>query len=262
MNPTTSDKLSVYDVCSFLAHYSAWLLGCGATCIRLENNINRMAAKFGMCVQATIMPRHVNVSVSRIGNDCDCATVIAAVAQTPISFEMNTRLSELSWAVADGKLNFRQARHRFEAIRRDKHYNANLTLLLASFANAAFCRLFGGDFAAMAVVFVATAVGFMLKQQLTARKVDGRIVVIICAFVSTILGATASLFSLGNTPAIAIGASVLYLVPGIPFLNSFSDMLYRHYICAFGRFMDACVLTGCLSVGLCLGMLLMGAPMF
>ena len=68
--------------------------------------------------------------------------------------------------------------------------------------------------------------------------------------------------AIGDTPTTAMATSVLYLVPGIPYLNSFSDMLCRHYICAFCRFMDAIVLTGCLSAGLCCGMLLMNVGMF
>ena len=60
----------------------------------------------------------------------------------------------------------------------------------------------------------------------------------------------------------ALGTSILYLVPGIPFLNSFSDMICRHYVCALGRFMDAVILTCCLSAGLCAGMALMDAGMF
>ncbi len=83
-----------------------------------------------------------------------------------------------------------------------------------------------------------------------------------CAFVSSVIGASASLFGLGNTPEIAVGTSVLYLVPGIPFLNSFSDLLAGHYICAFSRMTHAVVLTCCLSLGLCGGLMLMGIGMF
>lgn len=86
-------------------------------------------------------------------------------------------------------------------------------------------------------------------------------VFMICAFLSSVIGATDMLFSIGSTPAIAISTSVLYLIPGIPFLNSFSDMLYRHYLCAFARFADAMVLTCCLSIGLCIGLSLMRANM-
>lgn len=254
-------EVSASEVCRFLASYSAWLLGCGATCIRLEKNVRRMAEAYGMVAEVSIMPRHVHISVWGSA-DGDAVTTLATVRNTAISFNINTRLSELSWEVADGKIGFREAVARFDEIIRSDRQSVWLVLLLVTLANASFCRLFGGDYVAMAVVGVATMAGYYIKQLLLWRGVDVRVVFFICSFVSTVLGATDILFSLGSTPAVALGTCVLYLVPGIPFLNSFSDMLYRHYVCAFSRFVDAVVLTCCLSVGLCCGMMLMDVGMF
>lgn len=192
----------------------------------------------------------------------DSYTYIIATHPIPISFDINTRLSRLSWSMADGNLSLGEAKARFEEIIKTPPANKFLVLFLASLANAAFCRLFTGDWAAVGVVFLSTLAGFYLKQVLTEKKVDVRIIFILCAFVSSVLGSTATLFSFGHTPDIAVGTSVLYLVPGIPFLNSFSDMLDGHYICAFGRFMNAVVLTCCLSLGLCGGMMMMNLSMF
>ena len=134
--------------------------------------------------------------------------------------------------------------------------------LIVAAANASFCRLFGGDAAAMAIVFVATLAGYILKTALLRRSVDVRAVVFICAMASALIAGAGVIFGLGATPAIALGTSVLYLVPGIPFLNSFSDMIYRHYVCAMSRFADAVVLTACLSAGLCAAMAMMSISMF
>lgn len=245
----------------FLAQYSAWLLGSGATCIRLEQNVNRMAAVLGCRVAMTILPRHVHLTVC-LPDRSDSYTCITSTIDMPISFNINTRLSELSWALADGKIDFEEARQRFDLIIKTRAENGNLVLLLASIANGAFCRLFGGDWHAVAVVVIATMAGFYIKQLMCGHKIDTRVVFIVCAFVSSVIGASASLFGLGNTPEIAVGTSVLYLVPGIPFLNSFSDLLAGHYICAFSRMTHAVVLTCCLSLGLCGGLMLMGIGMF
>ncbi|MDE6071496.1 MAG: threonine/serine exporter family protein, partial [Muribaculaceae bacterium] len=94
------------------------------------------------------------------------------------------------------------------------------------------------------------------------RHVDFRVVVLACSFVSALVASAAVSLPLTLTPGVAVGTSVLYLVPGIPFLNSFSDLLYRHYICSFSRFTDALVLTCCLSIGICAGMFLMHLNMF
>lgn len=249
------------ELCLFLSRYAVWLLGSGATCIRLEKNVRRMAHAFGKEVELTIMPRHVHMTVYGHNKE-EVFTSIDTVLHTAISFDVNTRLSELSWEVADKKVGFWEAKERFEAIIGSRSGSKWVVLLLVTLANASFCRLFGGDWVAMFMVGIATLAGFYLKQLLLGRKVDVRVTVFLCAFLSSVLGATCALFGWGTTPDVAIGTSVLYLVPGIPFLNSFSDMLYCHYICAFSRFVDALLLTGCLSVGLCCGMLLMNVGMF
>lgn len=255
------EDASLKEICLFLSEYSAWLLGSGATSIRLERNVRRMAESLGCLAEMTILPRHIHMTVF-LPDHSDSYTYIIATHPMPISFDINTRLSRLSWSMADDNLSLNDAKKRFDEIIKTSPANKHLVLFLASCANAAFCRLFTGDWAAVGVVFLSTLVGFYIKQLLTAHKVDVRLVFIICAFISSVLASSATFFSFGHTPDIAVGTSVLYLVPGIPFLNSFSDMLDGHYICAFGRFMNAVVLTCCLSLGLCGGMLLMNLSMF
>lgn len=255
------DYYSVKDICLFISEYAAWLLGAGATCIRLERNVGRIALAFNCDAIMTIMPRHIHLTVSNL-NSLDSYTCIADIRTATISFDINTKLSELSWAVADGKLDFKGAKSVFNDIISTPPSDVRMVLALASLANASFCRLFGGDWAAVVIVLFATLAGYYLKQVLCEYKTDIRLVFILCAFVSSVLGATDALFGVGSTPEIAIGTSVLYLVPGIPFLNSFSDMLAGHYICSFSRFMHAVILTACLSIGLCGGMVMMGMGMF
>ena len=248
-------------MCAFLADYSSRLFTAGSTCIRLEKNVTRIAVAYGMSVEITILPRHIHLTV----HDCDyheVVTEITSIGEGPISFDLNTRLSKLSWQIADGKISFNEAREVFSRLVDTKYRNLFNLPFIVSCANASFCRLFDGDLIAMAVGFVATFVGYLLKIMLSERGVDYRLTVVLCAFLSTVLAAGDSLFGLSGTPDIAVGTSVLYLVPGIPFINSFSDMLDRHYICAFGRLMNAIMLTCCLSLGLGAGVLLMGIKMF
>lgn len=243
----------------FMATYCAVLLGCGATCIRLEKNSGRIAERFGFEMEITIFPRHLLLTLRR---NNDSRTEVVTVRPRPISYNINTLLSELSWDVSDNRLSLAECERRLEAILRTDHQKAWVTLLLVPIANASFCRLFGGDIVAMAVVWLSTLAGYYTKQTLVGMKMDPRGIFLICSFVSTIIASADALFHLGSTPGLAVGASVLYLVPGIPFLNSFSDLLNRHYICAFSRFADAVVLTACLSIGIGAGMLLMNLSMF
>ncbi len=241
----------------FLADYAATLLGCGATCIRIEKNLKRLAAGCGVTAQVQIMPAHVTLSVS---DGSGYSRVISRpMARGGINFDVNARLSRLSWAVADGHISADEAIKRFQEITTETGRTGQWQeLLLASVANTAFCRLFGGDPASMLLVFAATLVGYRIKQVMIARGRDVRLAFLAASFFSASISAAGHVFHLGGTPEIAVGTSVLYLIPGVPYINAVSDLIDRHYLCAFGRFTDACVLTACLSAGLCAGMYLLG----
>lgn len=244
----------------FLSEYAATLLSSGATCARVEKNVGRMSGRWGFASAITILPRHVTLSLE--AQDGETKTFLYETGHANVSFDKITRLSRLSWNVADNGLDISNARQVFLEIAHVAPANSLWVLFAVSCANSAFCRLFSGDAMASLVVFFATMCGYYMKQVMLARKVDVRLVFIVCAFVSSVLACGDSLFALGGTPEIAIGTSVLYLVPGIPFLNSFSDMLDRHYICFFCRLTDTVVLTCCLSAGLCAGMWMMHVGMF
>ena len=254
---TTSQR----DACVFLADYAAWLLGCGATCIRIEKNVSRMSDSFGLTSEISIMPSHVILTVWD-QEHAESYTAMNRIHRCGISFHINTLLSQLSWKVADQKLTFVEAMKSMQQIVRTPPENKWKVLLLASLANASFCRLFGGDPISMLIVFLATMAGYRLKQIMLEEKSDLRLVFICCAFVSSVISAGGQIFGWGNTPDIALGTSVLYLIPGIPYINSVSDMLDGHYLCSFSRFIDAVVLTACLSFGLCGGLFLMDLKWF
>ena len=238
------------------------LLGCGATTMRLEMNVNRMALAWGYAVDLFTLPRHIHLTLTSLADRNNSVALTVVVPPVPINFAVNTRLSNLSWKVADGKVNFDRAVRLYNRIVRCRPQSHTLLMLAVAAANASFCRLFGGDAVAMLIVAVATFCGYFLKLTMLRHHIDARMVVMTCAAVSSILAGGDYLFGLSSTPALAVGTSILYLVPGIPFINSFSELFNRHYICAFSRFLDAVVITACLSVGLCVGMALMKIGMF
>lgn len=255
-NVSRTASCTLAEAGDFIADYTAWLWGCGATCTRIEKNTNRIADALGYEICITIMPKHISLTLKDYATGCQVVYQRAIVA-CGINFELNTRLSSLSWKIADKKISFRQAKALFDKIISTPYPTTQLTVLLTSLANASFCRLFGGDAAAMLAVFIATFAGFELKHILLKAGVDIRIVFIVCAFVSTVIAAGAQLFNWGATPGIAVATSVLYLIPGVPYINSASDLIDRHYLCSMSRFVDAFVLTACLSTGMCAGLSLM-----
>lgn len=260
--PTTYNTEHLSEIGFFLADYAAWLLGSGATCIRIEKNVRRMAEAFHVHLTLALMPSTVFVSVWQ-NNPTEAVHHNCAHHKGCISFYIITQLSKLSWEVADGKTDFEGARLEMtRMVEHPQHTGRWTVLLLASLANASFCRLFQGDAASMLIVFIATVAGYFLKQVMLEDKHDVRLTFFCSAFFSSVIAAGGYVFGWGNTPDIALGTSVLYLIPGVPYINSVSDMLDGHYLCSFSRFMNAAILTFSLSAGLCGGLLLMNLRWF
>lgn len=249
------------DVCAFIADFASRLLGCGATCIRIEKNVKRIALSYGYETDVTVLPSHIEATVFDAQSG-EQVSLVRPIAKSGINFALNTNLSRLSWEIADNHISLDDARQKYDEIISQRLTPSFEVLILTSFANASFCRLFGGDWMAMVVVFVATFIGFRIKQMMLGAHKDARLTFLVSAFVSASLSAACQLFHLGDTPDIAVGTSVLYLVPGVPYINVVSDMLDHHYLCAFSRFIDACILTACLSLGLCCGMFILNIEWF
>ena len=52
------------------------------------------------------------------------------------------------------------------------------------------------------------------------------------------------------TPDVAIGTSVLFLIPGVPLLNGVIDIVESHILLGVTRLVGALLLIMCIAVGL------------
>ena len=242
---------------AFLCDYATTLLECGATTVRIEKNVGRIAEAYGCRAEVVIFPKHVEV-VERSVSTEERNIFVKTISHGGINYSTISDLSKLSWNCVDRMLPLETARREYQRICQVKRLPSTLVTLLTSLANASFCRLFEGDLPSMGIVFVATLCGFYLKNILCSKyHFDLRAAIIVAGCVSAILSCAGYVFGWGETPDVALATSVLYLVPGIPYLNSVSDLINGHYLCATSRFIHAATLTVCLSVGLYIGLLLM-----
>ena len=141
---------------------------------------------------------------------------------------------------------------------REKDY---LVLVLVAIANASFCRLFQGDFSSMLIVFCATLIGFRIRQILFKRHWNHLAVFVICSFIASLIGSFGYLFDFGDTPQIAMGTSVLFLIPGVPMINSIMDIIDGHVLAGTSRFINASLLIISIAIGLSLTMLITNIKM-
>lgn len=247
--------------CAFFAEYASNMLGCGATCSRIQKNIRRMASATGYSVELTILPAHCIVTLS----DAEGLSYShsSTIADLPNDYALNTRLSNLSWRVAENKVSLKEAETEFPHLLKGPRYSRLTLLLLVAAANAAFCRIFGGDIMATGIVAIATLIGFSFKILLSAQHVNYMAVTAASAFAAAVVGTAGYVFpGITSTEDVALATSVLFLIPGIPYINSVNDLLTDHYLCAFSRFVKATIITACITVGLTAAFLLMKISFF
>ena len=237
------------DTAIFLAEYASTLMAVGAQTSRIQLNTVRMARSFGYHTNLLIFPKTFSITLL----DAEHNRSYTYIKKTPgmaLNFKANMRLSALSWKAFDHKLPLKELWRMFKIIVKEKRENPWLVLLLAAFANACFCRLFDGNLTSMAIVWVATLVGFFIRQQLSRRGVNHLAVFVICAFASTLIGATDYLYFHGGTEDISLGTSMLYLVPGVPLINGVMDIVDGHALDGIARLTNACLLIICIALGL------------
>ena len=235
--------------CIFLSDYAACLLGCGATCIRIEKNVRRMAERWELLSEMTILPSHIHMTVWNKDRSHSYSNIVR-LRHTGISFNINTQLSKLSWAIADNKTNFEKARRTYRAITDTRPANKWLVWLLASLANMSFCRLFGGDWVAFFLASLCAYAGFEVRAQCIKFGINHYMCMAIAAFVSTCLAYGTTLFGWSATPYHPLLACALFIVPGVPLINFVDDMIDNFLLVGITRAANTAMMLGALTFGI------------
>lgn len=254
-NKNIHEQLKQYS--HFLSDYAIHLQASGVHTTRVIRNTCRIASAFGVNAEMTILHKTLNLTLSTHDGQ-HIYDKVSTIHPLPVSFRLNTRLSALSWQAYDEHLDLEEVWTRYHAILSEPRINDWLVLLLVGFANAAFCGLFGGDMWACGFVAVATWIGYTIKILMGRKHLNTFGIWFLCAFMSSMIASLCGFLHLGQTPDTAIAASALYLVPGVPLLNSVIDTVEGHVLAGFSRLIDALLLIGCMAIGLLCTLLLIG----
>lgn len=248
---------SLKETTIFLAEYAATLMAVGVQTSRVCRNTERIAVSFEYHANILIFPRTLSITLHDKSHN-HSYTYVKQTANMPLSFRTNMELSKLSWRAFDEHLSLDALWNEYKKIISEKRESPWTVLFLVSFANACFCRLFDGNLTSMIIVWIATFIGFYIRQQLTKMKWSALAVFIICAFVSTMIGATDYLFVHGGTEDMSLGTSMLYLIPGVPLINGVMDIIDHHVLNGIARLTNACLLIICIALGLSITLLITG----
>ena len=245
----------IQELSNFLLDYATTLMAVGSHTSRIVKNVTRIAESFGFGVDMTIFQRNITMTVKHSEDYSIRRTYVRRIPAMALNFRTISDLSALSWEAYDHHPGLHELQLRFNTIVNTPRMSRWMVLLLVACANAAFCRLFGGDPIAMGLVWIATLAGFFIRQELTKLQLNHMVIFIICSFIASLTAALGVFCNLGTTQDIALGTSVLFLIPGVPLINSILDILEGHVLVGLSRTINATILIICIALGLSMTLL-------
>jgi uncharacterized membrane protein YjjP (DUF1212 family) len=201
------------------------MLHAGAPTRRVNLILSRISNAYGFRIHADVSTRHLSVSLQ----DRDDENVFSGGRSNPslpgVNFKAVSELSNLSIELAEDQIPLTEVKAKFGLIQELPHYPRWLILLVVSFAGAAFCYTFGGDFVEMGITFLATFCGLFFKQELVKYNLNTYIVTYLSSLLAASVIALCWNQEITPLPEHAFATSVLFLVPGVPLVISLVDLL-------------------------------------
>ncbi len=105
------------------------------------------------------------------------------------------------------------------------HYGPVTVAVAVGIACAAFGQLLGIDWAATGPVLIAGIIGQYVRHHLKAWEINAYVVAAVIAFVASSLGGLGAYLLSSKTVPLAMIASILMLVPGVPATNAQTDIM-------------------------------------
>ncbi|MBK6771924.1 MAG: threonine/serine exporter family protein [Ignavibacteria bacterium] len=109
-------------------------------------------------------------------------------------------------------------------------YSRVIMIAAASFTCACFTQISKGDFGAFVIVCAAAGIGQFLRLLLIDKKIAVATVTLICGILSACIAAAGIRMGLTYTEPSLLISSVFYMVPGLPLINGFVDMISHKYL--------------------------------
>ena len=142
---------------------------------------------------------------------------------------------------------------------RPPEYERWLVVVMLGLTAASLSRLFGGDWAAFAVSWLAGSASTWLRQQMGTRHANPAAISFCAACLGGVVGGIGVTLGLSATPSLCLVAPGMILVPGVPLINAVLDAIRNHMTLALARLGFAAMMILAIAFGLFVATLLTGA---
>lgn len=251
------EREELRDVIDLSLWAGQFLLQHGAESARIEETVHRLGTGLGAdWMDVLVSPNAIAVTTV---SGPEFRTKIRRVVNIGVNMLVLDEINRISRQVAAGQMDRRQVR---SSLRRLDHmpaqYNRWLVVYSVGLACASFARLFGGDWPAFAITFVAASTAMYVRQAMMRRFYNTLLTVIVTAFIAGTLATAGVRLELTQTPNALLAAAVLLLVPGVHLINAVEDMIKGHLVTGLVRGVTGGLISLAIAIGLSLALRLMG----
>lgn len=194
-----------------------------------------------------------------VGTGVNTITRMTDVGRHAVNHRLDQAIRKLAARVAAGGMSAAETVGEIERLRRETpRHPAWLVALAVGVGCAAFGRLLGVDWLGFAAAAGAATFGQWLRHHLLARRVNPFAVAATIAFVAASVGGAGAKLLGSGTVDLALMASVLLLVPGVPALNAQMDIMEGSPTLGSARAVTVAVLMVFVTVGVWLAQAAVG----
>jgi uncharacterized membrane protein YjjP (DUF1212 family) len=224
------------------------------------NNIDEIVAKFARGLGADRVDLRIGYAslAITIGIGTNGITRMREVGHLGVNQRLDQELWHLAARVGRGELTTEQTRADLTRLATKTPRHSSWVMAVAvGLACAAFGRLLKVDWLGTGPVFLAAAIGQFARRELLTRHTNVFICAAFVSFLSSLLGGLGAHWAGSTEVQMAMIASILLLVPGVPSVNALSDILEGHPTLGSARAVTVAVILIFVAAGLWLGQVLL-----
>lgn len=225
----------------------------GGDSARTGGIIRRIALALGAARADTVISS-VNIGVTVEKNGAR-ETAFRKAPHMGANFAMLTAVARVVESVEAGAFSADELRQQLEQIAQYPHFYPRwLIAALVGLSCGGFAALFGGDLAAIACTTVGSGLGMALRLFLHKRHYVPFMFALASSFAAMTLTGLLLRIMHSQTPEAAMAASVLFLIPGVPFINGAADLFSTHYLNGMVRIMMGIIFVIGIATGVSLAL--------
>ncbi len=225
------------------------LMSAGANTGRIRNTINRIASAFDYSVELHISQRALSLTIM----DEEESSFVSKLRRTPphvINFTILSGISKMSWNIVQDNWSSEQILADLERLEKMPHYHRWMVLSLVGLAGAGFCALANGSPMDLLFTFLASFLGLFVRQEAVKANFNPYLAIYFAALTASLIAGGAVKLGLGHADSYAFVTSVLFLIPGVPLINSFSDIIDGNIQNGITRGVNALVISFSIALGI------------